>query len=128
MNDGLKHCTACQTARGQESFSKRQWEEQGPCPVRCTDCIKAKRGDPKQMRKEEERRAKYRLIHCPPDESLMERRCAACRKWEGELNQVTFINCPFCIHASPAGKRTKLCVCAKQRPCYEAAIRHHFQS
>lgn len=80
------------------------------------------------MRKEEERRAKYRLTHCPPDESLMERRCAACRKWEGELNPVTFINCPFCIHASPAGKRTKLCVCAKQRPCYEAAIRHHFQS
>jgi hypothetical protein len=56
MNDtsSRKQCTACRTDRPRESFSKRQWEEQGPCPVRCIDCVKAKRGDPKKLRKEEE--------------------------------------------------------------------------
>jgi len=137
MPDAKKLCTACQIQRPRSCFSKKQWddEEERKVPRRCSECIRAKRGDPQKLRDLVIRQEKFALqqeeerkLWTQPDTSQMDRRCASCGKWEGDqVAEVTFITCPFCARTYPS-QQTKLCVCLKDDTCYETAIRNHFNT
>ena len=137
MPDEKKLCTACKLQLPRSCFSKKQWddEEERKVPRRCSECIRAKRGDPQKLRDLVIRQEKFALqqeeerkLWTQPDTSQMDRRCASCGKWEGDqVAEVTFITCPFCARTYPS-QQTKLCVCLKDDTCYETAIRNHFNT